>query len=213
MSAAPAPASPPASRLSAYATGSPVGAQVRLTWPPVFQASSYTVYRDGLPLLHQVGLTATDYCVLSGETHTYRLAASGPRSAGLPGTPVTVQVPAGLPDVVYADSLGNGWAAWGWADLDLNCAAPVRSGRAIRVTPGAWQALYLHHADTDTRRWAALTFWIHGAARRAGRSFASALCGAGVPQAAVALPPPAAGQWRQVTLPLAALGVGRGLGF
>ncbi len=208
VSAAPAPAPLPASRLSAHATSSPVGAQVRLTWPPVLQASSYTIYRDGLPVLHQAGLTATDYGVLSGETHTYRLAASGPRSAGLPGAPVTVQVPAGLPDVVYADSLSNGWAAWGWADLDLNCAAPVRSGRAIRVTLGAWQALYLHHADTDTRRWAALTFWIHGGAA-GGQNLSVRALRAGMPQAAVVLTPPAAGQWQQVTLPLAALGVGR----
>ena len=205
VSAAPAPVSPPAPRLSVRVTGSPAGAQVRLAWPPALQANSYTIYRDGLPVLRSAGLTATDSDVLSGETHTYRLAASGPRSAGLPGSPVTVRVPAGLPDVLYADGLNNGWQAWGWAALDLNCAAPVRAGRAIRVTPGAWQALYLHHADTDTRRWSALTFWIHGGAV-GGQTLSVRALRAGAPQAPVALEAPVAGQWRQVTIPLAALG-------
>ncbi len=205
-SAAPAPVSSPAPRLSARATGSPVGAQVRLAWPPALQATSYTIYRDGVPVLRSAGLTTTDFDVLSGETHTYRIAASGPRSAGLPGAPRSVRVPAGLPDVLYADSLSNGWQAWGWADLDLNSTAPARAGRAIRVTAGPWQALYLHHADVDTRRWAALTFWIHGG-EVGGQTLSIRALRAGAPQAPVALAAPVAGQWRQVTLPLAALGV------
>ena len=207
-SAASAAAPPLAPRLSVRATGSPVGAQVRLAWPPALQANSYTLYRDGVLVLRSAGLTATDFDVLSGDTHTYSIAASGPRGEGLPGPPTTVQVPGGLPDVVYADSLNNGWSAWGWASLDLNCAVPVRSGRSIRVTPGPWQALYLHHADTDTRRWSALTFWIHGGAAGGQKISVRALRG-GAPQPAVLLPPPVAGQWRQVTIPLAALGVAR----
>ena len=207
-SAAPAALSPTAPRLSARAVGSPVGAQVRLAWPPAPLANSYTISRDGVPVLRSAGLTAADFDVLSGETHTYQIAAAGPRGMSLPGAPISVRVPAGLPDVIYADSLSNGWQAWGWANLDVNATAPARAGRAIRVTPGPWQALYLHHADVDTRRWAALTFWIHGGTA-GGQKLCVRALRAGAPLAPVALAAPVAGQWRHVTLPLAALGVGQ----
>ena len=198
----------PAPHLSARATGSPLGAQVGLTWTPAVQATAYIVYRDGVPILRSPLLSATDYNVLSGETHVYRVAASGPRGLGLPGLPTMVRVPAGVPDVIYADGLNNGWQCWGWANLDLNNAAPVRAGRSLRVTASAWQALYLHHADVDTRRWAALTFWIHGGSA-GGQKLSVRALWAGTPQAPVVISPPAAGQWRQVTIPLAALGVAR----
>lgn len=206
LSAASIAVSPPAPRLSARAAGSPVGAQVRLAWPPALLATSYTISRDGVPVLRSAGLTATDFDVLSGETHTYQITATGPRGAGPPSAPISVRVPAGLPDVIYADSLRNGWQAWGWADLDLNCAAPARVGHVIRVTPGPWQALYLHHANVNTRRWAALTFWIYGGTVGGQRLSVRALR-AGAPQSRVLLTPLVAGQWRQVTIPLAALGV------
>ena len=207
-SALPTVVSIPAPHLSARAAASPVGAQVQLAWTPAALATSYTVYKDGLPMLRSTRLSATDFNVLSGETHVYRVAASGPRRVGLPGLPTAVRVPAGVSDVIYADSLNNGWQCWGWADVDLNNAAPVRAGRSIRVTANAWEALYLHHADVDTRRWSALTFWIHGGAA-GGQTLSVHALRAGTPQAPVALDAPVAGQWRQVTLPLAALGVSK----
>ncbi len=108
---------------------------------------------------------------------------------------------------IYADALVNGWQNWSWAAVNVANASPVHSGtRSVSVSADAWEAMYLHHDAFDTGDYAALVFWIHGGASGGQLLLVQALLN-GSPQAAVALAPLPANTWRQVTIPLASLGV------
>lgn len=116
---------------------------------------------------------------------------------------------------IYADSLASGWVDWSWADVDLAATSPVHSGtHAIAVTFSAWSGLYLHHAGVSTASYTHLRFYLHGGASggQAVNLFAHRLEDTGeVSGPAVALPAPLAGQWIEVRIPLADLGVENGL--
>ena len=108
--------------------------------------------------------------------------------------------------VIYDDALENGWQNYGWATLNYASGSPVHSGSdAISVSAGAYQALYVHHADFDSTPYAALTFWINGGPMGGQTLQVQAELGGGA-QAAYPLPALAANTWQQVTIPLAALG-------
>jgi hypothetical protein len=110
--------------------------------------------------------------------------------------------------IVYTDSLQNGWENWSWATTNLNNANPVHGGAAsISVNAGADQALYLHHAAQPSDNFTNLVFWIHGGATGGQRLQVQATIG-GTPQPAFALQPLTANSWQQITISLAALGVG-----
>ena len=67
--------------------------------------------------------------------------------------------------MIYSDSLVNGWQDWSWATVNTNNTSPLHSGsHSISVTATAWQALYLHHDTFDTSGYTNLIFWIHGGA-------------------------------------------------
>ncbi len=205
--ASPVPA-PPAvpSRLAAAGRVQPIGAQVQLSWLPVPRALSYNVYRDGNLLASSPGASWTDYAVASGETHAYTVTSLGAAGESHPCAAATATVPAGGNSVVYADSLVNGWVSWSWAATDLASTSPAHSGKAIRVTAGPWQALYLHHAPFSAAPYAAVTFWINGGSAGGQRLSVRALR-SGTPQTAVPLGPLRANQWQSVTIPLSDLGI------
>jgi alpha-L-arabinofuranosidase len=126
---------------------------------------------------------------------------------------LTASKHAGADQAIYADSLANGWDNWSWCATDLGATAYVHGGvKSANVTyTGAWQGFYLHHNAFDTTLYSALTFWIHGGGV-SGRSIQVQALLNGTAQAAVNLSSYVAGgsvsgsQWRQVTIPLSALG-------
>ena len=190
----------------AYGKLAPVGTNVLVNWHGVAQAQSYNVYRDGQLLTGTAHTYSLDYSVAGGETHTYAITAVGPWGESAPSTSVTAQAPAGGGQVIYADALQNGWQPWGWADLDYANASPRMGTRSVRVKAGPWQAMYLHHAPFDTTPYTFVSLWVHGGKAGGQRLSLSALR-SGVPQPSVALDPLPSGTWRQVTVPLSALGV------
>ncbi|MCW3847000.1 hypothetical protein OF829_07090 [Sphingomonas sp. LB-2] len=63
---------------------------------------------------------------------------------------------------IYGTALGPGWQSWPWTgttselSLDLNGSAR----KPIKVQPGSWGALYLHHDPFDTTPYRGITFLI-----------------------------------------------------
>ncbi len=109
--------------------------------------------------------------------------------------------------IVYDDALQNGWANWGWADINYNQGSVVHSGsKAVSVVMGAWEAVYIFHGAMDSRYYTDLTFWIHGGSTGGQQLQVVAMLN-GVAQPGVDLPALVAGTWQQVTIPLADLGV------
>lgn len=110
--------------------------------------------------------------------------------------------------IIYADALQNNWENYSWANVNLNNPQPVHGGAvSASVSAGAYQAFYLHHASFSINNYLSLNFWVHGGASGGQRLQVQATSG-GAPQTAVALEPLAANSWRQINIPLAALGVG-----
>lgn len=110
--------------------------------------------------------------------------------------------------IVYGDSLQNGWQNWGWATLDYNNSSPTHAGGAsIRVTATAWQALYLHNDAIDSSKYTALTFWIQGGPTGGQRLVVQATISQTYQPPGVAVGPLKANEWQQITIPLSALGV------
>ncbi|HEX9927269.1 MAG TPA: glycoside hydrolase family 44 protein [Pyrinomonadaceae bacterium] len=110
--------------------------------------------------------------------------------------------------IIYTDSLQNNWQNYSWATVNFNNSNPVHDGSAsISVNAAAWQALYLHHPAQSSDNFTNLVFWIHGGAGGGQRLQVQATIG-GVAQTAVALQPLPSNSWQQITISLAALGVG-----
>ena len=109
--------------------------------------------------------------------------------------------------LIYADSLTNGWQNWSWATVNAANTSPVHSGTSsFSVSATAWQAISLHHAAFATAPYTELVFWIHGGSTGGQLLNVQALLG-GSPQAPVALPALAANTWQKITIPLGSLGV------
>ena len=120
------------------------------------------------------------------------------------------------PQAIYDDALAQGWSDWSWAEVDLQAASPAHSGTAsIGVTyTGGWQGLYLHHPGLSTAGFTHVRFFLHGG-QSGGQQiqlyatyFKGDLDVDGPP---VALPPPPAGAWLEVQVPLAELEATGGL--
>ncbi|MFN7137774.1 MAG: glycoside hydrolase family 44 protein [Limisphaerales bacterium] len=110
--------------------------------------------------------------------------------------------------VVYNDSLQNGWQNWSWATNNFNNANPVRSGTAsISVTVSNWQAVYFHHSGLDGRLYTNISFWINGGST-GGQQLLIQGIASGQPQTYVQLPALAANTWQQFSVSLNSLGVG-----
>lgn len=116
-------------------------------------------------------------------------------------------VVAQVDQAVYTDSLQNGWENWSWATVSLANRSPVHSGStSISVTPGAWEALYLHHAAFDTSAYVNLTFWVNGGSTGGQTATVAALLNDAA-QTSVTIGPFPANTWQQIVIPLSSLGV------
>lgn len=113
--------------------------------------------------------------------------------------------------VVYADSLQNGWQNWSWATVNLSSTARVHSGsQAISVNAANWQALYLAAANSiDPAVFTNLSFWINGGATGGQIVHVQGTVNS-VGQTPVTLAPLPTNSWRQETISLAALGFAPG---
>jgi hypothetical protein len=108
---------------------------------------------------------------------------------------------------IYQDSLVNGWNNWSWASVDTANTTPVHTGSSsIAVTADAFEALYLQHAALPTDAYQSLKFWIHGGATGGQTLNVVALRSDGG-QTPVPIGPLAAGEWQEIVIPLAQLGV------
>ena len=117
---------------------------------------------------------------------------------------------------VYTDSLTANWQNWSWCATDFSSHDYVHAGAAsVKATiTGGWQALYLHCNATDTSSLVSLTFWINGGAannRTLGiAGIVNGTAGANVPlNQFISGGSVAANTWRQVTVPLSALGLSK----
>ena len=63
---------------------------------------------------------------------------------------------------VYGTALGPGWQKWEWdkttAELSVELTGSAR--KPIKVQPGPWGALYLHHDPFDTTPYRGISFLI-----------------------------------------------------
>ncbi len=115
--------------------------------------------------------------------------------------------PFGQDQVVYQDALQNGWQNYGWATISYRNTHPVHSGTSsISVKAARGQALYIHHSEFDSGPYQAISFWISGGAAGGQRLRVQALLD-GKAQEPVFLAALPRNSWRQVTVPLASLGV------
>jgi hypothetical protein len=109
--------------------------------------------------------------------------------------------------LVYSDTLQNGWQNWSWAANNLVNTSPVHSGAdSISVTCSNYTALYLHHSAFDSTPYASLTFWLNGgSAGGQVLTVESTLNGANQ-STTYQLPALAKNTWQQFTVPLSAIG-------
>src|SRR5580704_15527429 len=109
-------------------------------------------------------------------------------------------------EVVYADSLENGWVNYSWASVNFSNTYPVHSGSySISVSCTNYAALYLHAPAFNSSPFTNLTFWINGGTA-GGQPLQVAATLNGSAQTAVQLSNLTT-NWQQITLSLAALGV------
>ena len=113
---------------------------------------------------------------------------------------------------LYDDQLASGWGNYSWAAVDFRNAAPVHGGQdsiRVAVAAGSYGALELRAGPFDAAKYGALTFWINGGTTGGQNRLVVKASLDGKPQGGVALPALEANTWKQVTVPLAALGVAR----
>jgi len=117
--------------------------------------------------------------------------------------------------IIYADALINGWQNWSWdATTDFSSTDYVHTGsHSIKVTYTApWAGFRLNHIAFCTSPYTSLNFWMNGGTQD-GRTISVRALIKDNKQPSVPLNnyieggSVAAGTWRQVTIPLADLGV------
>lgn len=111
--------------------------------------------------------------------------------------------------IIYDDALASGWQDFSWATVDLAAPAPARGSASIAVTYGAdppYQGLLLGHAAISTAGYSKLRFFLHGGSAGGQQIQLRVKYEDGTDSDPVAIPPPAAGAWSEVTVPLDALG-------
>lgn len=66
---------------------------------------------------------------------------------------------------IYGTTLGPGWQKWDWQNTTAELSVDVGSARKpIKVQPGPWGALYLHHDPFDTTPYRGISFLIQSVA-------------------------------------------------
>lgn len=114
--------------------------------------------------------------------------------------------------VVYVDSLENGWQNWSWATVNLASTSYVQSGAyAISVNASNWQALYLATAaPINPAVFTGLSFWVNGGAA-GGQVVQVQGTISSVGQTPILLQPMPTNAWRQHSISLTALGFTNGI--
>ena len=117
---------------------------------------------------------------------------------------------------IYSDALGSGWQSWSWnSTLNFSTTAPVHGGAdslSVSYTAG-YAGLYLSFpAAINTAGYGSLTFWINGGTSggqnlQVKAAVAQTLNNGVALNSYIAGGSIAANAWRQVTIPLTALGV------
>lgn len=63
---------------------------------------------------------------------------------------------------IYGTTLGPGWQSWNWdkTTTELSVELTGSARKPIKVQPGPWGALYLHHDPFDTTPYRGISFLI-----------------------------------------------------
>jgi hypothetical protein len=125
------------------------------------------------------------------------------------------QLTARADQIIYDDTLQNGWADWSWGTRNLANTSPVHAGTySISANENAWEALSFYHADFATSFYTNLTFWINGGSLggqvlQVQAQLSQITTSYTYPISAL----PSGNTWRQITIPLTALGVANANNF
>jgi hypothetical protein len=122
--------------------------------------------------------------------------------------------------VVYDDTLENGWQNWGWATLNYTSTSPVHSGSdSISITlSSAWAGIQIWHPDQDSTPYSSISFWLNGGSSGGQRLQVYGLVDLGgtnnfATSPRYQLAPLPANAWQQYTVPLSALDVANAANF
>jgi hypothetical protein len=126
----------------------------------------------------------------------------------VPGGAALPQARAQTNEVIYSNTLQNGWVDYSWASDNLSCTSPVLSGftDSISVSCTNYTALYLDQTPSDSTPFTNLTFWLNGGAS-GGQVLSVTGTLSGASQTLYTLPALAANTWGQFTVSLADMGV------
>lgn len=130
------------------------------------------------------------------------VAASAQTAAPAPAAPAADSVAN-----IYGTALGGGWQSWAWKDTvtELSIELNGSARRPIKVTPGPWGALYLHHDPFDTTPYRGISFLIQSTAPM--KIQVMGLVGGKVVEGKSKVIDVTPGGWKQVTFALNDLGV------
>ena len=105
--------------------------------------------------------------------------------------------------IVYYDSLENGWQNYSWAAVNFTNLAPVQSGAdSISVTCAPWSGLFFGYPDFDPAGYTNLSFWINGGPSGGQYVQVQAVNSSGMAVATgLPLGPLAANKWVNVNVP------------
>ncbi len=113
---------------------------------------------------------------------------------------------------IYADSLQNGWQAWGWAKVvNYNNSKPVHSGKksiAVTITKG-YDGVFLHHAGFSSNGIRTFSLWANGGAKGGQMLQIQGITVKKTPTTVVpvAVGPLPAKKWTHIVVPLSKLNV------
>jgi hypothetical protein len=109
--------------------------------------------------------------------------------------------------IIYTDSLQNGWQNWSWATVNLANTSPVHAGSdSISVSAGANQAVYVHAAAAfDPSAYTNLTFWINGGASGGQLLQVQATYGGSAVNSGIQLAALGGNSWQQINAPMSSL--------
>lgn len=132
-------------------------------------------------------------------------------------TEAYVQVTEVAAEPVYDDALADGYRNYSWHEKDLANTEQVHGGSvAIKFEPSGWDGVWLSHdGKFDIEQYYGIRFWIHGGETGGQKLYVHAYDGgAGIGGVNLNDVLPAggipAGQWTEVTLSMASLGLDTG---
>jgi len=119
---------------------------------------------------------------------------------------IAVPLAASADQIIYTDSLQNGWQSWSWATVNLANTSPVHSGTdAISVTCGPWSALYFENNAFDPSVYTNFSFWVNGGSSGGQYLNVQAIYNGTAVNSGMPLGPLAANTWVHVNAPFSTL--------